>query len=83
MRLKENQILSQVAEVTNESSGNSSQSKSSTGAPKQTLLKPMIQGITAAKRVQLGRKFQLAILYVLQENLLNRMNFWRIRKKLS
>ena len=60
LRLKENQILSQVAEGTNESSGNSSQSKSSTGAPKQTLLKPMIQGITAAKRVQLGRKFQLA-----------------------
>ena len=59
MRLKENQILSQVAEDTNESSGNSSQNKSSS-APKQTLLKPMIQGITAAKRVQLGRKFQLA-----------------------
>ena len=55
--LKENQILSQVAEDTNKSSGNSSQNKSSTG--KQTLLKPMIQGITAAKRVQLGRKFQL------------------------
>ena len=60
MRLKENQILSQVAEDTNESSGNSSQNKSSTGTPKQTLLKPMIQGITTAKRVQLGRKFQLA-----------------------
>ena len=60
MLLKENQILSQVAEDTNESSGNSSQNKSLTGAPKQTLLKPMIQGITAAKRVQLGRKFQLA-----------------------
>ena len=60
MHLKENQIFSQVAEDTNESSGNSSQDKSSTGAPKQTLLKPMIQGITAAKRVQLGRKFQLA-----------------------
>ena len=60
MRLKENQILSQVAEDTNESSGNSSQNKSATGAPKQTLLKPMIQGITTAKRVQLGRKFQLA-----------------------
>ena len=60
MRLKENQILSQVAADTNESSGNSSQNKSSTGTPKQTLLKPMIQGITTAKRVQLGRKFQLA-----------------------
>ena len=59
LRLKENQI-SEVAEDTNESSGNSSENKSSTGAPKQTLLKPMIQGITAAKRVQLGRKFQLA-----------------------
>ena len=76
-------MLSQVAEDTNESSGSSSQNKSSTGASKQTLLKLMIQGITAAKRVQLGRKFQLVILYVLQENLLNRMNFWRIRKKLS
>ena len=32
LRLKENQILSQVAEDTNESSGNSSQNKSSTGA---------------------------------------------------
>ena len=69
MRLKENQILSQVAEDTNKSSGNSSQNKSLTGTPKQTLLKPMIQGITAARRVQLGRKFQIAILYVLQENL--------------
>ena len=59
LHLKENQILSQVAEDTNENSGNSSQNKSSTGAPEQTL-KPMIQGITAAKRVQLGRKFQLA-----------------------
>ena len=59
LRLKENQILSQVAADTNESSGNSSQNKSSTGTPKQTLLKPMIQGITTAKRVQLGRKFQL------------------------
>ena len=48
LRLKENQILSQVAEDTNKSSGNSSQNKSSTVAPKQTLLKPMIQGITAA-----------------------------------
>ena len=60
LRLKENQILSQVAEDTNKSSGNSSQNKSSTGTPKQTLLKPMIQGITATKRVQLGTKFQLA-----------------------
>ena len=60
LRLKENQILSEVAEDTNESSGNSSENKSSTGAPKQTLLKPMIQGITATKWVQLGRKFQLA-----------------------
>ena len=60
MRLKENQILSQVAEDTNKSSGNSSQNKSSTGTPKQTLLKLMIQCITAAKRVKLGRKFQLA-----------------------
>ena len=60
MRLKENQISSQVAEDKNESSGNSSSNKSSTGTPKQTLLKPMIQGINAAKRVQLGRKFQLA-----------------------
>ena len=55
-----NQIFSQVAEDTNESSSNSSQNKTSTGAPKQTLLKPMIQGITATKRVQLGRKFQFA-----------------------
>ena len=60
MHLKENQILSQVTEDTTESSGNSSQNKSSTGAPKQTLLKPMIQGITATKWVQLGRKFQLS-----------------------
>ena len=60
LRLKENQILSQIAEDTNESSGKSSLNKSSTGTPKQTLLKPMIHGITAAKRVQLGRKFQLA-----------------------
>ena len=60
LRLKENQILSQIAEDTNESNGKSSQNKSSTGAPKQTLLKPMIHGITAANRVQLGRKFQLA-----------------------
>ena len=59
MHLK-NQIFSQVAADTNESSGNSSQNKTSTGAPKQTLLKPMIQGITATKRVQLGRKFQFA-----------------------
>ena len=59
MHLKENQILSQVAEDTNESSGNSSQSKSSTSSLKQTLLKPMIQDITTAKEVQLGRKFQL------------------------
>ena len=59
LHLKENQVLSQVAEATNKSSGNSSQNKSSTGAPKQKLLKPMIQGITAAKQVQLGRKFQL------------------------
>ena len=41
-------------------SSNSSQNMNSTGTPKQTLRKPMIQGITAAKRVQLGRKFQLA-----------------------
>ena len=60
LRFKKNQILSQAAEDTNKSSGNSSQNKSSTGTPKQTLLKPMIQGITTAKRVQLGRKFQLA-----------------------
>ena len=33
LHLKENQILSQVAEDTNESSGNSSQDKSSTGTP--------------------------------------------------
>ena len=58
LHLKENQI-SQVGECTNESSGNSSQNKSSTGTPKQTL-KPIIQGITAAKRVQLDRKFKLA-----------------------
>ena len=57
LRLKESQILSQVAENINKSSGSSSQNKSSIGAPKQTLLKPMIQGITAAKRVQLGRTF--------------------------
>ena len=44
-------------------SSNSSQNMSSTGTPKQTLRKPMIQGITAAKRVQLGRKFQLAQYY--------------------
>ena len=49
LRFKKNQILSQVAEDTNKSSGNSSQNKSSTVAPKQTLLKPMTQGITAAK----------------------------------
>ena len=41
-------------------SSNSSQNMNSTGTSKQTLRKPMIQGITAAKRVQLGRKFQLA-----------------------
>ena len=60
LRFKKNQILSQVAEDTNKSSGNSSQNKSSIGTPKQTLLKLMIQCITSAKRVQLGRKFQLA-----------------------
>ena len=60
LRLKNNQILSQVAEDTNESSGNSSQNKSSTDGPKQALLKPMIQGSTATKQVQLDRKFQLS-----------------------
>ena len=85
MHLKENQIFSQVAEDTNESSGNSSQDKSSTGAPKQTLLKPMIQGITAAKQVQLGRKFQLAhfIICTTGKSFKSYETFGAFEKKLS
>ena len=84
MLLKENQILSQVAEDTIESSGNSSQNKSLTGAPKQTLLKPMIQGITAAKRVQLGRKFQLKhFICTTGKSFKSYENFAAFEKKLS
>ena len=52
--------MSQVAEDTNESSGNSSQNKSSTGAPKRTSLKPLFRALLPLSKYNLAEKFQLA-----------------------
>ena len=58
-------------------SSNSSQNMNSTGTPKQTLRKPMIQGITAATTWQ-----KISTCAVLRENLLNRMKLFAHLKKI-
>ena len=56
LRCKEKELMAAAAKST---SSEDTQTSSS-GVPKQTLLRPMVQKINAAQRLQLGRKFQLA-----------------------
>ena len=57
LRLREKELMSASAQS---SSSSAQEQSSASGAPKQTLLRPMLQKMTAAQRLQLGRKFQLA-----------------------
>ena len=56
LRCKEKGLMSAAAQ----SKSSEDTQTSSSGAPKQTLLRPMVQKINAAQRLQLGRKFHLA-----------------------
>ncbi len=58
LRLKEKQLMSATAQSS--STECEVVQTNPSGAPKQTLLRPMLQKITAAQRQQLGTKFQLA-----------------------